>query len=139
MHTPDGFLAPTITIPAYAAAAPLWVWAARRHFGPNQVEALPAPDRSPFLTAKQIDGTNVQAYDSAMKAHEVNLDGFVSSFAEHVGVAVIGRRVTLANSTLSGSRVADIRSKRRPVLVNTTCERSEKRYGGPTWGVCSND
>jgi cobalt/nickel transport system permease protein len=42
MHIPDGFLAPTITIPAYAAAAPLWVWAARKHFGPNQVESLPA-------------------------------------------------------------------------------------------------
>jgi cobalt/nickel transport system permease protein len=42
MHIPDGFLAPTITLPAYAAAAPLWVWAARKHFGPNQVESLPA-------------------------------------------------------------------------------------------------
>jgi cobalt/nickel transport system permease protein len=42
MHIPDGFLAPTITLPAYAAAAPLWVWAVRKHFGPNQVEALPA-------------------------------------------------------------------------------------------------
>lgn len=42
MHIPDGFLAPTITIPAYAAAAPLWVWAARKHFGPGQVDALPA-------------------------------------------------------------------------------------------------
>lgn len=42
MHIPDGFLAPTLTIPAYAAAAPLWVWAARKYFGPNQVEALPA-------------------------------------------------------------------------------------------------
>jgi cobalt/nickel transport system permease protein len=42
MHIPDGFLAPTITLPAYAAAAPLWAWAARKHFGPNQVEALPA-------------------------------------------------------------------------------------------------
>ena len=27
---------------AYAAAAPLWAWAVRRHFGPSQVEALPA-------------------------------------------------------------------------------------------------
>jgi cobalt/nickel transport system permease protein len=42
MHIPDGFLAPTITLPAYAVAVPLWVWAARKHFGPNQVEALPA-------------------------------------------------------------------------------------------------
>jgi cobalt/nickel transport system permease protein len=42
MHIPDGFLAPTITLPAYAISAPLWVWAARKHFGPNQVEALPA-------------------------------------------------------------------------------------------------
>jgi cobalt/nickel transport system permease protein len=42
MHIPDGFLAPTITLPAYAAAVPLWVWAGRRHFGPNRVEALPA-------------------------------------------------------------------------------------------------
>jgi cobalt/nickel transport system permease protein len=42
MHIPDGFLAPAITLPAYAVAAPLWVWATRKHFGPNQVEALPA-------------------------------------------------------------------------------------------------
>jgi cobalt/nickel transport system permease protein len=42
MHIPDGFLAPAITLPAYAIAAPLWVWAARKHFGPDQVEALPA-------------------------------------------------------------------------------------------------
>jgi cobalt/nickel transport system permease protein len=42
MHIPDGFLAPTITVPAYAVAAPLWAWAVRRHFAPGQVEALPA-------------------------------------------------------------------------------------------------
>jgi hypothetical protein len=73
------------------------------------------------------------------KARRVTLDGFVSTLADHVGVAVIGRRVTLLNSTLSGSRIADIPSTRRPVLVNTTCERGEKRYSGPTWGVCTND
>ncbi len=33
MHVPDGFLSPQITVPAYAASAPLWVWAARKHFG----------------------------------------------------------------------------------------------------------
>jgi len=42
MHIPDGFIAPTLTLPAYVAATPLWIWAARKHFGPNQVEALPA-------------------------------------------------------------------------------------------------
>jgi cobalt/nickel transport system permease protein len=42
MHIPDGFLAPAITLPAYAVAAPLWLWAGRKHFGPSQVEALPA-------------------------------------------------------------------------------------------------
>jgi cobalt/nickel transport system permease protein len=42
MHIPDGFLSPTITLPAYAVSAPLWIWAARKHFGPNQLEALPA-------------------------------------------------------------------------------------------------
>ncbi|HEX7507802.1 MAG TPA: energy-coupling factor ABC transporter permease [Polyangia bacterium] len=42
MHIPDGFLAPTITLPAYIVAAPLWLWAARKHFGPGQVDALPA-------------------------------------------------------------------------------------------------
>jgi cobalt/nickel transport system permease protein len=42
MHIPDGFLAPTITIPAYAVAAPLWLWAGRKHFGASQVESLPA-------------------------------------------------------------------------------------------------
>ncbi len=42
MHIPDGFLAPTVTVPAFVAAAPVWAWAVRRHFGPSQVEALPA-------------------------------------------------------------------------------------------------
>lgn len=42
MHIPDGFLAPTITVPAYAVAAPLWLWAARKNFGPGQVDTLPA-------------------------------------------------------------------------------------------------
>ncbi len=41
MHVPDGFLGPQITIPAYAAAAPLWAFAARRHFGARAVDALP--------------------------------------------------------------------------------------------------
>ncbi|HEX9243974.1 MAG TPA: energy-coupling factor ABC transporter permease [Anaeromyxobacter sp.] len=41
MHVPDGFLAPQLTLPAYAVSAPLWAWAARRHFGPASVESLP--------------------------------------------------------------------------------------------------
>jgi cobalt/nickel transport system permease protein len=42
MHVPDGFLAPQITIPAYAVAVPLWTWAARRHFGARAADALPS-------------------------------------------------------------------------------------------------
>lgn len=41
MHVPDGFLSPQITIPAYAISAPLWAWAARKHFGHAAAEALP--------------------------------------------------------------------------------------------------
>jgi ABC-type Co2+ transport system permease subunit len=41
MHVPDGFLAPYVTIPAYAAAAPLLAVAARRRFGAGAREALP--------------------------------------------------------------------------------------------------
>src|SRR5512142_3466141 len=41
MHVPDGFLSPQITLPAYAVAAPLWAWGARRHFGRAAAEALP--------------------------------------------------------------------------------------------------
>ncbi len=41
MHVPDGFLSPQITIPAYAVSAPLWAWAARRHFGHTSAESLP--------------------------------------------------------------------------------------------------
>lgn len=41
MHLPDGFLAPQLTLPAYAVAAPLWALAARRTFGPRAVDALP--------------------------------------------------------------------------------------------------
>lgn len=41
MHIPDGFLSPQITLPAYAVSAPLWAWAARRHFGRAAAESLP--------------------------------------------------------------------------------------------------
>jgi cobalt/nickel transport system permease protein len=41
MHVPDGFLSPQLTVPAWAVAAPLWAWGARRHFGPASVESLP--------------------------------------------------------------------------------------------------
>jgi cobalt/nickel transport system permease protein len=41
MHVPDGFLAPTITLPAWGAAAPLWYWAVRRNFGTSSTESLP--------------------------------------------------------------------------------------------------
>jgi cobalt/nickel transport system permease protein len=41
VHVPDGFLSPVITVPAYGVAAPLFAWAARRHFGARAVDALP--------------------------------------------------------------------------------------------------
>src|SRR5512142_2560711 len=41
MHVPDGFLSPELTVPAWIAAAPLWAWGARRHFGPAATESLP--------------------------------------------------------------------------------------------------
>ncbi|MBI5067389.1 MAG: energy-coupling factor ABC transporter permease [Deltaproteobacteria bacterium] len=41
MHVPDGFLSPQVCLPAYAACAPLWAWAARRHLGRDAVETLP--------------------------------------------------------------------------------------------------
>jgi cobalt/nickel transport system permease protein len=41
MHVADGFLAPQITVTAYAIAAPLLAWGARRHFGPAATAALP--------------------------------------------------------------------------------------------------
>jgi cobalt/nickel transport system permease protein len=41
MHLPDGFLSPQLTLPAAAVAAPLWAWAARRHFGRDAAESLP--------------------------------------------------------------------------------------------------
>jgi cobalt/nickel transport system permease protein len=41
MHVPDGFLSPSITLPAWGAAVPLWYWSARRSFGPSAAERLP--------------------------------------------------------------------------------------------------
>jgi len=41
MHIPDGFLSPTVTVPAWGAAAPLWYWAVRRNFGASATESLP--------------------------------------------------------------------------------------------------
>ena len=41
MHLPDGFIAPQLSLPAYAVCAPLWTWAARRHLGRSAAEALP--------------------------------------------------------------------------------------------------
>jgi cobalt/nickel transport system permease protein len=41
MHLPDGFISPQLSLPAYAVAAPIWVWAVRRHFGRSATESLP--------------------------------------------------------------------------------------------------
>ena len=41
MHIPDGFLSPTVTIPAWGLAAPLWYWSVRRNFGATSTESLP--------------------------------------------------------------------------------------------------
>lgn len=41
MHLPDGFISPQLALPAYAVAAPLWAWAARRHLGRGAAESLP--------------------------------------------------------------------------------------------------
>ncbi len=41
MHVPDGFVSPQITLPALAVSAPLWAWAARRHFGRSAADSLP--------------------------------------------------------------------------------------------------
>jgi cobalt/nickel transport system permease protein len=41
MHLPDGFISPQLSLPAYAVAAPIWAWAARRHFGRAATESLP--------------------------------------------------------------------------------------------------
>lgn len=41
MHIPDGFISPQLSLPAYAACAPLWAWGARRHLGHAAVESLP--------------------------------------------------------------------------------------------------
>jgi len=41
MHLPDGFLSPQLSLPAWAVAAPLAAWGARRHFGREAAESLP--------------------------------------------------------------------------------------------------
>ena len=41
MHIPDGFVSPKVYIPAYAVAAGLWVYAARRVKRDLSEEALP--------------------------------------------------------------------------------------------------
>jgi cobalt/nickel transport system permease protein len=41
VHVPDGFVSPQLTLPAFAVAAPLWAWAARRHFGRASADSLP--------------------------------------------------------------------------------------------------
>jgi cobalt/nickel transport system permease protein len=41
MHVPDGFVSPQLSLPAWAVSAPLWAWAARRHFGRASAESLP--------------------------------------------------------------------------------------------------
>jgi cobalt/nickel transport system permease protein len=41
MHVPDGFLSPTVTLPAWGVAAPLWYLAVRRNFGTSATESLP--------------------------------------------------------------------------------------------------
>lgn len=41
MHLTDGLISPVITLPAYAVAAPLWYFAARKHADTTALDALP--------------------------------------------------------------------------------------------------
>lgn len=41
MHIPDGSISPHLSVPAWAAAAPLWAWALKRLVGPDAAAGLP--------------------------------------------------------------------------------------------------
>ena len=59
------------------------------------------------------------------------------------GYGIAARRIVLANSTVTGNHGNgdhDLLSVRRPLLVDSTCGRSEVADGsGASWGVCSGD
>jgi hypothetical protein len=71
----------------------------------------------------------------------------------NTGVGVIGERITLKNSTVSGNNTTaqvigggetvdgiDLISKRKPRLINSTCGRSAQlSVLSNSWGVCAND
>ncbi len=75
MHVPDGFLSPAITVPATAISAPLWAFAARRHFGRAAADALP------------VIGT-LTALSFAIQTIMIPVPGGTSTHL--VGVALIG-------------------------------------------------
>jgi hypothetical protein len=50
---------------------------------------------------------------------------------------VAGTRVQLSDSTVTGNGFVDVLSRTRPVLKNTTCNRSLD-FNDMSWGVCAN-
>jgi hypothetical protein len=61
-------------------------------------------------------------------------------------IGVTATRVRLVDSVVTGNTFIgdplDILSRRRPLLVNTSCDASAQWIDdtvGPTWGVCAGD
>lgn len=88
----------------------------------------------------RVRGTNVVAtgngngVESFRRVYLINLVATNSTAL----FGVSAPRIRLTDSTVTGSARADIASRYRPRLVNTTCGTSLD-YNSGTWGVCAND
>ena len=72
MHIPDGFLSPTVTLPAWGAAAPLWYWAIRRNFGTSSTDSLPVVGSLTAIAWRAI-ATSGSRFDLAGEVNLLNL------------------------------------------------------------------
>ena len=106
------------------------------------------------IDARRIEGTNITVENNEVGlggAHllrKATIDGLEATNNSIAGIQ--GLKVRLQNSLLENNGV-DLRTRRRPRLVNTTCsnsevcERARRRSHndctptGESWQVCTND
>jgi hypothetical protein len=106
--------------------------------GDQQVECVGARQ-----SGGSVEGSNLTVTGCRHGVYgtiRVELTGLTVTHS-YIGV-FSGDKLALTDSSVTGSTAYDLYSKKRPVLVNTTCGTSGRVWnkpGIPTWGVCADD
>jgi hypothetical protein len=94
-----------------------------------------------LFATKRLRGTNIVAQNNANGVESfgsiwiTNLLAIDNTYLWGVSAP----RLTLFDSTVTGNANADLSSRSRPRLINTTCGTSAVLGGDGSWGVCTND